>query len=371
MHRSRRVHLVQRFATGIVSASLLSACAPSAGNGPASLSSAASTRSVLEQFTAPGVPAVGPSEKPVERSWPQPANVPTRPGHGLAEHPMLFAGEGHNEIYLVNDGRVVWTYASGPGGEIDDVWMLSNGHVLYTRQSYVEEITPRKEVVWHYDAPAGTEIHSAQPLGLDRVLFVQNGLPPKAIIIDKRSGAVVLSHDLPAPSLTDPKTVHGQFRRIRITAAGTYLLPYLTMGKVVEFDKDFREIWSYSVPYPWAAVRLKNGNTLVVAEHEQLVREVDAKGATVWQLSQADLPAEVVLHNIQTVDRLANGNTVLFSYTGGLQRAEWPNIIQAVEVTPDKRVVWVLQDWKNLGPATTAQFLDQSGVPERPGDLAH
>jgi len=38
-----------------------------------------------------------------------------------------------------------------------------------------------------------------------------------------------------------------------------------------------------------------------------------------------------------------------------------------VEVTPEKKVVWVLQDWKNLGPATTAQFLDQPGVPEAPG----
>ena len=46
-----------------------------------------------------------------------------------------------------------------------------------------------------------------------------------------------------------------------------------------------------------------------------------------------------------------------------------PSLIQAVEVTPDKKVVWILQDWTNLGPATTAQFLDQPGLPERPGDL--
>ena len=368
MHRSRGARSRQRFvARGVVTLSLLSACA----HGGVSSGGVSPLRSVLEQFTAPNVPALGPDEKPVERSWPVPSSAPARPGRGLAEHPMLFAGEGFNEIFLVAGGRVVWTYASGPGGEIDDVWMLSNGHVLYTRQGYVEEVTPRKEVVWHYDAPAGTEIHSAQPIGLDRVLFVQNGLPPKAMIVEKRRGAVVMSHDLPAPSLTDPKTVHGQFRRIRMTAAGTYLLPYLTMGKVVELDRDFHEIWSYTVPYPWAAVRLHNGNTLVVAEHEQLVREVSPSGATVWQLSQADLPPEIVLHNIQTVDRLANGNTVLFSYTGGLKKEEWPNIIQAVEVAPDKHVVWVLQDWKNLGPATTAQFLDEPGMPERPGDLGH
>ena len=72
---------------------------------------------------------------------------------------------------------------------------------------------------------------------------------------------------------------------------------------------------------------------------------------------------------LQYVERLANGNTVIFSSTGGTKREDRPSIIQALEVTPDKKLVWVLQDWKNLGPATTAQFLDQPGIPEKPGDL--
>jgi hypothetical protein len=99
-------------------------------------------------------------------------------------------------------------------------------------------------------------------------------------------------------------------------------------------------------------VRLHNGNTLIDDE-----------------LSQSDLPPTIVLHNIQTADRLANGNTVIFSSTRGTTLQDRPNIIQVLEVTPDKKVVWVLQDWKQLGPATTAQFLDEPGVPERPGDL--
>ena len=88
-----------------------------------------------------------------------------------------------------------------------------------------------------------------------------------------------------------------------------------------------------------------------------------------WEFKQADLPPDIVLHNIQTAERLANGNTVIFSSTGGTKLEDRPNIIQALEVTKDKKLVWVLQDWKNLGPATTAQFLDEPGVPERPGDL--
>jgi hypothetical protein len=38
-------------------------------------------------------------------------------------------------------------------------------------------------------------------------------------------------------------------------------------------------------------------------------------------------------------------------------------------VTPEKKVVWVLQDWEELTSATGVQLLDEPGVPETPGDL--
>src|SRR5215467_3761003 len=261
--------------------------------------------SILDKFPAtldPNMP---------ERTWPDPTSGPAIPvGKGLAQHPMLYAGEGYNAIFLVNHGKVQWAYSAGKGGEIDDVWMMSNGHILFSRMNYVEEVTPEREVVWHYDAPAGTEIHTCQPVGLDKVMIVRNGLPPMLMIVNKKTNKVEVEHALPAESETDPKTVHPQFRRARVTANGTYLLSFLKMNKVMEFDKDFKPIWTCEIPTPWAAIRLKNGNTLIADEREKLVREVNPKCETVWEVKQTDLPAEIVLHNIQTAERLANGNTV-------------------------------------------------------------
>jgi len=356
-------------AAGLVFSASLCAADASAPSAP--------MQSVLDQFTAPDVPARGPDEMPQDRSWPAPtAPAPAWPGSGLAQHPMLYVGEGFNTLFLVNDGKVIWTYSAGRfspqrGGEIDDVWLMSNGHILFTRQFDVEEITPQKKVVWRYEAPAGTEVHSAQPIGLDQVLLVQNGLPPKLMVIDKKTGEIEIEHALPAVSFTNQRTVHPQFRRIRMTAAGTFLVPFLKMGQVVEYNRDMKEVWRYEISMPWDAVRLHNGNTLITAEHDRTVVEVDPQGKTVWQFTPADLPPGLVLHNTQTAERLANGDTVIFSSTGGTKKEDRPNLIQAIEVSPDKKVVWVLQDWKNLGPATTAQFLDQPGIPEQPGQLQH
>lgn len=323
---------------------------------------------LLAQFTAPDVPAQGPAEVPTERNWPEPAHLPATPGRGLAQHSMLYAGEGHNVLFLVHDGQVRWKYQAGRGGEIDDLWLLSNGHILYTRQHAIEEITPRKQVVWRFPAPAGTEIHSAQPLGLDEVAFVQNGLPPQVIVLHKPTGAVRQSFPLPPGDTSDPKVVHAQFRRLRVTAAGTFLLSFLKLGRVVEYDRTGRELWSYPIATPWSAIRLRNGHTLIVNERERLVREVNPAQQTVWEFRQSDLPSGLRLGNWQTAERLANGHTVIFANVLGVKPPDRPSLAQAIEVTPTKEVVWVLQDWKNLGPASTAQFLDQPGRPEHPGE---
>jgi len=319
----------------------------------------------LGRFTAPDVPAIGPAETAVEPlKWSEPISY-FLPGNGIAQHPMLYIGEGYNKIFLVNDGKIVWTYSTGPGWEYDDVWMLSNGNILFSRMQYVAEVTPSKQVVWRYNAPAGTEIHTCQPIGLNKVLFVLNGLPPKLMVVNIKTNRIEVQHELPAPRMTDTKTVHAQFRRVRYTAQGTYLVPFLEMGQVIEYDKQFREIWKYEIKSPWAAVRLKNGNTLITDEQDILTREVNPQKQTVWETTPSDLPEAYRYINTQSATRLTNGNTILCSRGGD---GKGP---QLVEITPDKKVVWVLWDWANFGPATAVQILDEPGIPEKPGESLH
>ena len=101
------------------------------------------------------------------------------PGKGLAQHDFLYCGESHDRrIFIVRQGKVVWSYDDPAGkGEISDAVMLSNGNILFAHQYGVTEITPEKKVVWNYDAPAAHEVHTAVPIGKDRVLFIQNGDP--------------------------------------------------------------------------------------------------------------------------------------------------------------------------------------------------
>lgn len=292
------------------------------------------------------------------------------PGRGLAQHPFLYCGEWQGRsvekqvIYLVRDGRVVWSFTNERRGELGDCTMLSNGNILYSRQFGASEVTPDKKIVWDYDAPMGTEIHTTHPVGRDRVLIMQNGDPAKALIIEKATNKIVKELVL---SPRDPKNAHGQFRHIRMTKAGTLLVAHMDLGKVVEYDWSGKELWSVPAPSAWGAVRLKNGNTLISGNQHGYVREVDRSGKTVWEISKNDLPG-IPLFTVQEVSRLANGNTLINNWSEQLPPYQIETAVQLVEVTPDKKVVWGLKDWKALGPASSTQLLDEPGVPEN-GDL--
>lgn len=95
----------------------------------------------------------------------------------MAQHDFLYSGESHDrKIFIVQQGKIVWSYDDPGGkGEIGDVVMLSHGNILFSHQYGVTEITREKKVVWNYDAPAAHEVHTAVPIGRDRVLCIQNG----------------------------------------------------------------------------------------------------------------------------------------------------------------------------------------------------
>ena len=314
-------------------------------------------------FTDPSIPAFAPSEEEIDPpSWKVSDPDPELwlPGNGLAQHSMLLVGEGCNRMFLVHGGRIVWTFCAGKGWEYDDVWMLSNGNLLFSRMTYAALVSPRKEILWRMDAPKGTEIHTIQPIGPDEALLVLNDMPPVAMIVNLKSGREVFRHPLDYdPALS----VHAQCRRFRKTAQGTYLLPCLGMSRVVEYDARFHPIWTYEVGRPWAAVRLPDGNTLITDEETQTHMEITPDKKTVWSVALSELPEPCRLHDSQSCTRLANGNTILCS------RGNEGLAPQMVEITRDKQVVWVFQDWSQIGPVTAVQVLSEPGIPEVPGAL--
>ena len=319
---------------------------------------------VLNLFTAPNVPMRGPEEQEIDTpNWQigTTATPSDYPGNGLSQHSMLYIGEDCNRMFLIHDGQIIWTYDTGKGYEYDDIWMKKNGNIVFSRMYWAGEVTPDKRLIWKYEIGANEEVHTMQPLDEDRVLMVINGMPPRAVIINTKTNEVTYEHAVPYDNL-ELRGVHGQFRRFRMTKDNTFLAPYLSQNKVVEYDMDFNVIWEYKVNKPCAAIRLLNGNTLITSESDRTTYEVNSSGEVIWKMCLDEIPEEYRPGGSQSCVRLKNGNTIICSMGS---RGTTP---QLVEVTPDKEVVWVLNDWRELGPATAVQILDDPGDPEVPGE---
>jgi hypothetical protein len=284
---------------------------------------------------------------------------------GLAQHDFLYAGESlERNIFIVRGGKIAWSYSDPAGkGEISDAVLLSNGNVLFTHQRGVTEITPEKKVVWNYDAPAGQEVHTAVPIGKEHVLYIQNGDPALLRVVNIATGATEKEIRLKTKL---PPSTHGQFRHARLTPQGTLLVAHMDLNKVVEYDSNGNELWSFPADRPWGVTPLASGNVLIT--DSKGVREVTRRGDTVWNWSPADASG-YSFASLQQAWRLPNGNTVINNWVNAwsMTPQEMAGSLQAIEVTPAKQVVWSLAAWTepaNLGPATTIQFLDGAPAAE-------
>ena len=106
-----------------------------------------------------------------------------------------------------------------------------------------------------------------------------------------------------------------------------------------------KALWSVDVPgvlVGRAAPERKHSR----GRQQKFVREINRQGETVWEWTAADAP-DTRFSNIQIATRLPNGNTIINNWfnqwSGKLDPANAP--VQAIEVTPDKKVVWALRSW--------------------------
>jgi hypothetical protein len=109
---------------------------------------------------------------------------------------------------------------------------------------------------------------------------------------------------------------------------------YTPTGKIVNTIKtDLPELGGREVEnWPFTAIRLQNGNTLVTLTHGNKVVEFNPQGTVVWKISNNDFE-EKPFKDPCGAQRLPNGHTVIASYGAS-------DGIRLFEVDNNKKIVW-------------------------------
>jgi len=281
--------------------------------------------------------------------------------------PVLTAQEKIKHSYLVLGGKtaiidendqVVWEYAGGSR----DGFVLPNGNVLLAYGNRVEEVDRMGKVLWKYELdPINREIGTAQRLYNGNTLITELGSKPRLLEFD--SQAQVIRNEFPLQPETD--NAHMQTRMARPLRSGNFLVPHLLAfavkeytpaGEIVRtFKTDLESIGGRPAEnWPFTAIRLDDGNTLISLTHGNKVIEINQAGEIVWQVNNQDVNG--LFKDPCGCQRLANGNTVVGSHAANQG-------ISMVEVNVDKKIVWTSEHPFAAG-VHHFQILTTNGKPE-------
>ncbi len=275
--------------------------------------------------------------------------------HEGIKHSFLTLGS-QTAIVGEND-EVLWSYRGGSR----DGFVLPTGNILIAFASSVEEVTRANEVVFSYKLDSrNKEIGTTQRLYNGNTLITELGDQPRLLEVNP-AGEIVL--EVPLQPETD--NAHMQTRMARQLKNGNFLVPHLLAFAVKEYAPDGKVVNTFTTDlaelggrpaenWPFTAIRIDNGNTLVSLTHGNKVVELNPAGEIVWKITNDDVDGWFA--DPCGSQRLANGNTVIGSHA----RQEG---VFLIEVTPGKKIVW-----QSKHPAAKAvhefQILTTNGKPE-------
>lgn len=270
------------------------------------------------------------------------------------------------------DGKIEWEVECKHNSH--DIALLPNGNLLlHTTPVTVVELTPKKEVVWKYEAKpkegykGRVEVHAFQRLADGNTMVAESG--NRRIVEVNKDGKIVKEVALTVKK-PDP---HRDTRMVRKLDSGNYLVCHEGDGCVREYDGTGKVVWEYALDLGgrpasnghgpeghgtsvYGALRLQNGNTVISGGNNNRVLEVDPKGKIVWSIDQKELPG-ITLAWVTTLHALPNGNLIVGNCHAG------PDNPQLFEVTREKKVVWKFTDFKTFGNSlATAHVLDLKGA---------
>lgn len=265
---------------------------------------------------------------------------PRLQGAAAITHSFLGVGNANKAVIVGEDGQVKW--------QVDlpasDGWVLPNGNVLlalygtegFPNGGVVEVDRDTKALVFQYRGQQ-KETSAVQLLKNGRFLIAELGPEPRAIEVNRR-GKIVRE----TPLACQTQNAHMQTRMLRALPNGNYLVPHLFDFVVNEYEPGTGKVVSEihtddrgreKRDWPFTAIRLANGHTVIGCTNGNRVIEVNESGEIVWKVDNEDL-GEALIDDACGVQRLPNGNTVIASYHAQ------GDAVKLIEVTREKKVVW-------------------------------
>lgn len=271
-------------------------------------------------------------------------------------HTVVISGP--KTLELNERDEIVWEYEDNSR----DITKLKNGNYLITYATKVVEVSPSKKVIWSYEININEELMSSERLANGRTLITELGNQPRLVEVNRKGKIKKI-----IPIQPETTNIHMQSRMARKLSKRRYIVPHRLMPFVKEYNKHGKVMRTFRVDIPelggtaakngtFAAIRLKNGSTVVTCASGNRMVVFDKTGKVNWQLTTSEIDGQ--LQDVCGLQVLKNGNFLVSCY--GNQAADG---LKMIEITRDKKMVWSYQN-PTVRYVHTVQVLTTNGQKE-------
>lgn len=246
----------------------------------------------------------------------------------------LVAGSGWDKVAIIDrDTKApVWMTVLPEGGECNSVvYSKARGTVAYSYSRGARSVDMTNMLLWDYKVEAPREVQSIVEHKGKYVLGVC-GNPAAIVVLDRFGGEKkVIEFD------AGEKNPHGQFRQIRVSPEGNYLVPLLS-GKVLVINPDGEVIKTHEVGGAlFSLTQLPDGNWLLPQGDAHSYVEYDPGSEQIVERVTSDDIENVKLGFVAQLIRYKDGRTLICNWLrhGGDKRQP-----MLMEVDADGKVLW-------------------------------
>ena len=188
------------------------------------------------------------------------------------------------KVFVFEKGEKVWEHDAPLS---NDIWVLDNGNLLFTKGNGVLEVTRNNDTIFQYTSQS--HVFACQRLTNGNT-FVGECESGRLLEVDSNGKIVKDLSILPLGTTNGKKSF---MRNARKLENGHYLVAHYGGKRVVEYDENGNIYWE--VPVSGGAhsvIRLPNGNTLVAVtdmDKNPRIVEFNSDKNIVWEFSNKDI----------------------------------------------------------------------------------
>lgn len=270
---------------------------------------------------------------------------------GKSPRYLLLGGSGWNKIAIIDKAskEIVWEYPLEKGWECNSVAATRKGEILFSYSKGAKMITRDGRELWNIAAPTGCEMQTARILPDGNALVAWCGHP--SVVLEVGRTGEILSRTEFETGISHP---HAQFRQINKNKKGNYLVPLFATSEVREISPDGRLLNTVKLSgTPFSTLFLKNGDCLVACGDAHCFVQLDAQSGKVVRRVGANDIEGVQLFFVAQLVPSQQGGLYICNWQGHDREAGKGKHPQLIEVDPEGKVVWQLNDKSTFGMIST------------------